>query len=190
MGAIVSEQTPSDWRTRTRRRHDVLAAVFAGWALVIVARLVYLQIVEHDELVLRAERQQQRTIDAPAKRGEIYDRNGRLLAYSVDADTIYAVPNEVGDATAAAAKLCAALEGCDRKERAALAERFGRTGRSFVFVRRRVSPGEAQKVAALALPGIGFTKESKRFYPNRELGSHLIGYAGLDNIGLTLGRTD
>ena len=53
-----------------------------------------------------------------------------------------------------------------------------------MYVKRRVSPVEARSVAALGLRGVGFTKESKRFYPNRELASHLLGYAGLDNVGL------
>lgn len=161
----------------------VLAVTLACWMAAIVGRLVFLQVVSHDELAQRAERQYSRTLAAPAKRGEIYDRHGRLLAYSVDADTIYGVPGEVGDVQAAAASLCGALDGCDRRERAALAERLGQK-RAFVYVRRRVSPAEAERVAALQLPGIGFTKESKRFYPNRELAAHLIGFAGLDNIGL------
>ena len=59
------------------------------WSIGIEARLVYLQVVRHEDLTSRAERQQSRTIEAPAKRGEILDRRGRVLAYSVDADTIY-----------------------------------------------------------------------------------------------------
>lgn len=179
----MSEESSLSWRSPMKSRLIVLAVVLGVWVTGIVARLVFLQVVSYDELSLRAERQHSRTVDAPAKRGEIFDRNGRLLAYSVDADTIYAVPGEVGDAEAAAGKLCGALDGCDRKERTAIAERLSRS-RAFVYVKRRVSPAEAQRVAALQLRGIGFTKESKRFYPNRELASHLIGYAGLDNVGL------
>jgi cell division protein FtsI (penicillin-binding protein 3) len=177
-------QTAPDWRAQIKSRYTVLAAMFLLWSVGIVARLVFLQVLSHDELVQRAESQSTRVIEAPAKRGEIYDRNGRLLAFSVDADSVYAVPAEVGDAAAAAAALCGALADCDRKERASLADRLGRRNRAFVYVKRRVSPAEAGRVAALALRGVGFTKESKRFYPNRELASHLLGYAGLDNVGL------
>jgi cell division protein FtsI (penicillin-binding protein 3) len=56
--------------------------------------------------------------------------------------------------------------------------------RPFAYVRRRVTPLEARKVAALELPGVGFMKESRRFYPNRELAAHLLGYVGMDNVGL------
>jgi cell division protein FtsI (penicillin-binding protein 3) len=162
----------------------VVAGLFACWVVAIIARLVFLQVLSHDDLVARADRQHHRTIDAPAKRGEIHDRNGRLLAYSVDADTIYAVPNEIADAPKAAAALCGALDECDRKDREALTARLSRQG-PFAFVKRRVTPAEARRVARLELEGIGFMKESKRFYPNRELGAHLIGYAGLDNVGLS-----
>jgi cell division protein FtsI (penicillin-binding protein 3) len=178
----VAEQ-PFNWRPILKRRAIVAAVVFGVWTAAIAARLVYLQIVSHDELTARAERQQMRTIDVAAKRGEIYDRRGRLLAYSVDADTIYAVPTDIDDANTTAAALCGALDGCDRKEQAAIADRLSRQ-RAFAYVRRRVSPAEAKVVSALNLDGIGFMKESRRFYPNSELGAHLLGYVGLDNVGL------
>ena len=162
----------------------VAAAVLVLWALAIEARLVVLQVIQHSELVARAERQQMSTVVAPAKRGEIFDRNGRLLAYSVDADTIYAVPTEITDSAKTAAALCDALEDCTRKAKEELRERLAQP-RSFVFVRRRASPMQAKRVAALELDGVAFRKESKRYYPNRELAAHLLGYVGLDNVGLS-----
>jgi cell division protein FtsI/penicillin-binding protein 2 len=116
--------------------------------------------------------------------GEIFDRNGRLLAYSVDADTIYAVPTEIADAAKTAAALCDALEDCTKKSRDELRDRLSQS-RSFAFVRRRASPMQAKRVAALGLDGIAFRKESKRYYPNRELAAHLLGYVGVDNVGLS-----
>jgi cell division protein FtsI (penicillin-binding protein 3) len=180
----VADKTAPDWRSTVKSRLTVLAVVFACWTAAIVGRLVFLQVISHADMVVRADRQQNRTVTVAAKRGEIFDRNGRLLAYSVDADTIYAVPGEISDAPATAATLCRALEGCDRKEQAAMAARLARDERDFVYVKRRVTPGEAQRVAKLELKGVGFSKESKRFYPNRELAAHVIGYAGLDNVGL------
>ena len=113
------------------------------------------------------------TVIAPAKRGEIFDRSGRLLAYSVDADTIYAVPTEIEDAATAAALLCEALADCTKKSRDELRERLSQD-RSFVYVRRRASPMQAKRVAALDLDGVAFRKESKRYYPNRELAAHRL----------------
>jgi len=180
----VAELPAHAWRQTHKSRLVVLAGAFALWAVAIVARLVFLQVISHADLVARADRQHNRTVTAPAKRGEIYDRNGRLLAFSVDADTVYAVPSGITDASDVAARLCRALDDCDRKEQLALTARLARPQREFVFVKRRVKPAEAQRVAALDLDNVGFMKESKRFYPNRELASHLIGYAGLDNNGL------
>jgi len=159
------------------------AGVLVLWVVAIEARLVVLQVMQHDQLVARAERQQMSTLAAPAKRGEIFDRHGRLLAYSVDADTIYAVPTEITDAARTAAALCGALDDCTTKMRDELRDRLAQN-RSFVYVRRRATPMQAKRVAALALEGVAFRKESKRFYPNRELAAQLLGYVGVDNVGL------
>ena len=162
----------------------VAAGVLVLWALGIEVRLVVLQVVQHDQLVARAERQQMSTVIAPAKRGEIFDRNGRLLAYSVDADTIYAVPTEIADAAKTAAALCDALDDCTARSRDELRDRLSQP-KPFTFVRRRASPLQAKRVAALGLEGIAFRRESKRYYPNRELAAHLLGYVGVDNAGLS-----
>jgi cell division protein FtsI/penicillin-binding protein 2 len=179
----VAEQV-FNWRPTIKRRVLVAAAVFALWTIGIEARLLFLQVISHADLSARAERQQLRTTTLPAKRGEIYDRHGRLLAYSVDADTVYAVPYDVENAAKTATALCGALEDCTRKEQQSLVERLS-ADRPFTYVRRRVTPTEARNIAALELSGIGFMKESRRFYPNKELAAHLLGYVGLDNVGLS-----
>jgi cell division protein FtsI (penicillin-binding protein 3) len=167
----------------SRRRLGIAAIVFGVWSVGIEARLIYLQVIRHDELVARAERQQSRTITIPPKRGEILDRRGRVLAYSVETDSIYAVPTDIEQPERAATELCRVLENCSERDRQALVDRFG-TDRQFVYVRRFVSPEEAARVAALNLEGIGFVKEDRRYYPKRELAAHVLGYAGTDNIGL------
>jgi cell division protein FtsI (penicillin-binding protein 3) len=171
-------------RATLRRRVLATAVAFALWATGIEARLVYLQVVHHADLVARAERQQLRTIPAPAKRGDILDRKGRVLATSVDADSVYAVPTEIADAAAAVQKLCDAFTDCTWKERQQLAEKLANQ-KQFAYVRRQVSPEQARRVAALNLDGIGFIKESRRFYPNKQLAAGLIGYVGVDNAGLS-----
>ena len=169
-----------NWRKTVKQRVAVAAWAFALWTAVVEARLIYLQVVSHDRMVVLADEQQNDTRTLPAKRGEILDRRGRLLAFSVDADTVYAVPRQLDDPHKAAAALCRALDGCDRS---ALIERLS-AKRSFVYVKRRVSPEEARRVLDLKMSGIGFMKESRRFYPNKELAAHLLGYVGLDNVGL------
>ena len=175
---------PNIWRATLKGRIAAAAACLALWVTGIEARLVYLQVVRHADLAARAEKQHMRTIDAPAMRGDIVDRRGRVLATSVDADTIYAVPSEIGDARAAVAQLCKALEDCTDKDRQLLVDRLGQQ-KAFAYVRRQVSPDQARRVAALNLDGIGFIKESRRFYPNKELAAHLLGYVGIDNTGLS-----
>ena len=179
----MAHETALSWRRTLKRRLAVAAAVLLAWTAAIEARLVYLQVTRHADLAARAERQQMRTIEAPAKRGEILDRGGRVLAFSVDAESIYAVPSEIDQPAKVAAALCGALEDCTRQERATLVERFGRQ-RAFAYVRRQVSPEQARRVEALQLEGIGFMKESRRFYPNKELAASLLGYVGIDSTGL------
>ena len=176
---------PSDphWRPMLNRRLMVAAAALVLWVAGIEARLLVLQVIQHDDLVARAERQQMSTVPAPAKRGEIFDRHGRLLAYSVDADTIYAVPTDISDPAQTAAALCGALDDCTKKAREELQERLSQP-RAFAYVKRRATPMQAKRVLALNLDGVGFRKESKRFYPNRELAANLLGYVGVDNVGL------
>src|SRR5688572_7638627 len=166
-----------------KRRLTVGAVVLALWSAGIEARLVYLQVFRHDDLASRAERQQSRTVESAAKRGDILDRNGRVLAYSVDAESVYAVPTEIGNPDDAARALCGALDNCKSQERDALAERI-RRGRAFAYVQRQVTPDEARRVSELNLDGVGFMKESRRFYPNKDLAAHVLGYVGIDNKGL------
>jgi cell division protein FtsI (penicillin-binding protein 3) len=179
----MSERSTFPWRQTLKRRLLVAAVALVAWSAVIEARLFYLQVGRHADLKGRAERQQSRTVETAAKRGDILDRDGRVLAYSVDADSIYAVPTEISDPDGAAKLLCGVLEGCGARERGAIADRI-RRGRAFAYVRRQVSPDEARRVAQLELEGIGFMKENRRFYPNKDLAAHVLGYVGVDNTGL------
>ncbi len=148
------------------------------------SRLVYLQVVRYDDLRRAPSGSSRAPIEAPAKRGEILDRHGHILAYSVDADTIYAVPNEIADLEVTTAALCAARSAtATRRIGRRMADRI-RNGKHFAYVRRQVSPEQARRVAALQLDGIGFIKESRRYYPNTDLASHVLGYVGIDNVGL------
>src|SRR5262249_33995882 len=181
--AATAQAAARDWRATIKGRAVVAGMALALWAVGVEARLVTLQVFERGELIARAERQQMRTIYPSAKRGDIVDRKGRVLATSVDADTIYAVPSDIDDVPAAVKKLCKALANCTDKERQLLVDRL-RKQSSFAYIRRQVSPDEAERVAALNLDGVGFMKESRRFYPNKELAAHVLGYVGVDNKGL------
>ena len=175
-------RAPRRWRQVVRGRLGVVGLVFALWMVGIEWRLVYLQVFSYDELAAKAESQQNRSIKTHSKRGEILDRNGRVLAYSVDGDAIYAVPDDIDDAGETVAKLCTVM-ACSSNKQADLEARLGGSGQ-FKYVLRQVPPDVAHRVSELDLTGIGFVPENRRYYPNGELAAHVVGYVGLDNQGL------
>ncbi len=170
------------WRAVIRRRVLVTACMIVLWGLAIEARLVHLQVFRHQEFVDRAARQQSRSIETHPKRGEILDREGQVLAYSVDADTVVAVPAQVDDPAGTTDRICQVLD-CDDTQRNRIRTRLGQD-RLFAYVQRHVSLDAAQRIRELDLEGIGLIKENRRFYPNKELAAHLLGYVGIDNQGL------
>jgi cell division protein FtsI (penicillin-binding protein 3) len=170
------------WREVLRRRVLVTASLMLLWGLGIEARLLHLQVYRYDDLVERADKQQSRSIVTHPKRGEILDREGRVLAYSVDADTVVSVPVEVDDPVTTTRQLCEVLE-CDAALHARIQTRLGED-RLFAYIQRHVSVDAARRIRDLDLKGIGLIKESRRFYPNKELAAHLLGYVGTDNEGL------
>jgi cell division protein FtsI (penicillin-binding protein 3) len=157
--------------------------VFTLWTAGIQTRLVYLQVVQHPKYLEEANDQQMRVFEPAPKRGDVLDRDGNLLAYSVDADTIVANPRAVRDPKATAAALCGVFRDCTEKEQQDLTTSFsGR--RAFTYVRRGVSPEIARQVRDLKLPGVSINAESRRYYPNRDMAAHALGFVGRDNNGL------
>ena len=185
----LAESAPPDeafeatWRAQFKRRVLIVIVALGCWTAAIEARLIELQVVQHQDLLGRAERQQQNHIKLPAKRGDIVDRHGQMLAYSVDADSIFATPHEVKDPAGTAAALRDALTSCSDADRAQLLDRLKRKS-DFVYLCRWAAPEDAARVRALKLPGVALMTESRRYYPNRELAAHLLGYVGIENVGL------
>jgi cell division protein FtsI (penicillin-binding protein 3) len=173
----------SAWRHTMQARLIIAALFFGLWTIGIQARLVYLQVIAHDDMQARADRQHNRLITPPAKRGEIVDRNGNVLAYSVDADSIVADPTEIDNPDETARLVCASIDGCDARQRQEMAKDL-RRDKQFIYLARKVSVDDAQRVRALKLRGIAFLKESRRFYPKKELAAHVLGYVGTENTGL------
>jgi len=184
-GLRHEQEVARDWRPVVRRRLAVVMAVVALWSLAIGARLVNLQILRHDEFEARAERQRNRTLTVPAKRGDLLDRNGRVLARSADGDVIAADLQSIGDEDreGVARRLCEAIAGCGGAERALILERLSRPRKS-VYLWRRATSEDAARVHDLEIEGITLLKEERRYYPNRDLAAHLLGFVGDDNAGL------
>jgi cell division protein FtsI (penicillin-binding protein 3) len=156
-----------------------LAAFFLFWFLAIAARLVWLQLVDYGEYTQRAARQQQRSIEVSPVRGNIYDRNGNELAMTVNVDSIFAVPSEIPDISGTA-RLLGRILKTDPVE----IENRMRASHAFAWVARKIDNNLSSRVRALNLKGIYFQKESKRFYPKRELAAQVLGYVGMDDEGL------
>lgn len=161
------------------RRALVLAVLLGGWALLVVVRLAQIQIVRGPAYRRKARLQQERTIVIEPRRGAILDRQGRELAVSVEAASVFAVPEKVAEPAAEASRLSRLL-GVPEKE---LAARLS-SDHSFVWLARKVDESVAAELRRADLPGVSLLPEPRRFYPNESLAANTLGYVGLDGTGL------
>lgn len=171
------------WRVQYRRRLLTMCSVLALWTAAIEARLTYLQVIRHDAYLTKAKRQQSDEETLLPKRAEIVDRNGEVLAYSVDADVVVANPRQVRDAAGTARALCGVFGDCSARELAELTADM-KKAKAFAYLRHGVSPAIAAAVRELALPGVRIETEPKRYYPKRELAAQVVGFVNRDNQGL------
>jgi cell division protein FtsI/penicillin-binding protein 2 len=162
-----------------RRNFILLTALLGVWTALIVARLIQLQVLEHASYLQQARRQQEQTVEISPVRGAIYDRNLRPLAMSVEVESVFAVPADITDSEPTARLLAKVLD----LNAGELAKKL-HGDRSFAWVKRKVTAREADRIRQLNLKGIHFQKESKRFYPKRELAAQVLGYVGVDDQGL------
>lgn len=162
-----------------KSRLVVVVVVLSLWCGAVVARLYQLQIQDHEIYRRRAEGQHHRRVELQPPRGTIYDTRGRELALSVDVDSVWADPSGVKNPAATAQSLARTL-GLDAGE----LEQDLRSEREFVWIARQLDRPRAAAVGELELAGVGFLRESKRYYPMRELAAQVLGFAGLDNQGL------
>jgi cell division protein FtsI/penicillin-binding protein 2 len=173
------------WRQAVKRRVVFVLTAITLWALVVQARLIWLQVIQHDFYVTTALNQQRRRVTVNAPRGDILDRHQQVLATSAEGTAITADPSEVEDPAGTAARLCAALRDCSAKEKADFVTQLSKK-KEFVYLRRwrSVSSDQLERVQALVLPGISFLPEPGRYYPNASLAAHLLGFVGVSNEGL------
>ena len=151
-------------RNHGKLRLYILAGMLFLWCGMIGLRLVYLQIFEYGTFQQRAQHQQQRTFQVAARRGIIYDRAGRELAMSISVDSAFAIPTEIPD-LAATISLISQITHADPRELLAKCK----AGKTFCWVARKADAETAERIRALNLRGIYFQKESRRYYPKREL---------------------
>lgn len=164
-----------DNNSRSKR----LQAAFIILFVVVAARLFYLQIVRHSFFLDLSSDQRVRIVELLPDRGDILDRNGNVLATSVDKFSIYVRPRAIENKDEVLRKLISIDKGNEPLIRAKFSSRTN------FWLRRKAEKSFADKIASLECLGIDITKEKKRIYPKDRLASQLLGFSGLDNQGLS-----
>ena len=158
----------------------MVCAIFVLCCGFIVVRAYRMQVLERGKSLTLAQQQYySRRINVAPHRGTIYDSRGRELAVSMRVNSLYAQPAKIKDKAHAAATIAAIL-GRDSRDIARLLS----SSKPFVWLQRKITPLQQERIEALHLKGVDFIPESRRFYPNFELGAHVIGFAGMDSQGL------
>lgn len=166
----------------SHRRALFVAIGLVAWMFAIGARLVQLQVNQHNDLTARARNQQLGAIETSAVRGQLLDRQGRELARSIETASFFADPREIAN-TEETARRIASITGQDRVELANRLNDAKDGKKKFIWITRRLDVATANKLDALNLNGVYSRKEPKRFYPNDSLAAHVLGFVGLDEIG-------
>ncbi len=160
-------------------RSQIMMLFVAIAFVALAARAVWLQVFSQDFLQKQGESRYARTIELPASRGKIFDRNGIVLASSLPARAVWAVPEQVEATPQQLTQLARLLDVNERELRRKLADE----DRSFVYLKRQVDAGQAERIAALQLPGIHMQREYKRYYPEGETVAHIVGFTNVEDVG-------
>lgn len=168
---LLASKTPV-WRSK------FIVACFAMIFAGLAGRAVYIQVYANDFFQRQGEVRFTRTLELPANRGRILDRNGLILASSVPASSIWAIPEDVKATSAQLARLARLLEMPLSELKKKLND-----DRTFVWVKRQLEEPVARKIKALGIPGIYERREYKRKYPEGETSAHVVGFTNVEDIG-------
>lgn len=156
-----------------------VAGFFCLFAAGIAVRLFHLQIVSYEKLLAQSKKQHNSSVSIHYGRGTIFDRNLNELARNIEVQSVYVNPQEILDPKTTAQKIADALNKNPDE-----VYKLIRSDRHFVWIKRKCSLKEAEKLRRMNLPGVGFVSEQKRFYPKRQLAASVTGFVGMDNQGL------
>ncbi|WP_374316229.1 peptidoglycan D,D-transpeptidase FtsI family protein [Aquabacterium sp.] len=168
---LLASRTPS-WRAKF-----LVALVGIGFA-VLIGRAAWIQIIHNDFYLQQGANRYERRIELPANRGRILDRNGEILASSVPAPSLWAIPKDVEASDQQLRALAKLLDMTPAELRKRLDG-----NPNFVWLRRQVDDAVAQKVADLKIKGIHDIKESRRQYPEGEAAAHIVGFTNIEDQG-------
>jgi len=161
------------WRSRL-----VMIVLFLAFAALAI-RAIWLQGVSTQFLQKQGEIRYARTLELPATRGKITDRNGQVLASSIPVKAIWAIPDDVLQAPPEKIRALAGLLEMSESE---LRKKLD-SDRNFVYLKRQVEQDVADKIAKLDIEGIDTRKEYKRFYPQGEVTTHVVGFTNVEDVG-------
>jgi len=170
---LLASKTPV-WRSKF-----IVAAIALGFA-VLAARAAHIQIFSNAFFQRQGEVRFVRTLELPASRGRIMDRNGLILASNIPAASIWAIPEDINATPAQLAELAHLLE----MPMAELSKKLGDEDKTFVWLKRQVEEPVAKRIAELGLKGIHQDAGFKRQYPDGEATAHVIGFTNIENTGL------
>lgn len=169
---------------KSRQRIQIILVIVSLAFVGLFGRLVWIQLFKGEEYQNMAYENRFRNLTIKARRGVIYDTNGKPLAISISTDSFYATPSEVVKAENVdytIDQLSILLE-LDREE---LKKKITDTSRNFVYIKRQVEKETADAIKALNLRGVSSVEEPKRMYPKGTLLANMLGFVGLDNYGLS-----
>ncbi len=169
---LLASKTPV-WRSK------FIVAALALAFLGLTARAAYIQVVNNDFFQRQGKVRFMRTLELPANRGRVLDRNGLILASSVEAASIWAIPEDVDRDPAKLRQLAKLLD----MPLADLNKRLEDEDKTFVWLRRQVDEPVAQKIMALDIKGVYRRKEYKRQYPEGEAAAHVVGFTNVEDQG-------
>ncbi|MDG2376746.1 MAG: penicillin-binding protein 2, partial [Woeseiaceae bacterium] len=175
-GAKTKQQTAQSFTSRL----SLVIAFFAITASALLARAVHLQVFNTEFLNQQADTRHLRNEKIFAHRGSITDRNGEPLAISTPVDSVWANPQELAAAVDRVPELARVLEINGDQ----LMRRITRSmDREFLYLKRHLSPQQADQVLAMKLPGVNAVREYRRYYPAGEVAGHLVGFTNIDDDG-------
>jgi cell division protein FtsI (penicillin-binding protein 3) len=169
---LLASKTPI-WRSQ------FIVAVIAAGFLGLVARAAYVQVIDNAFFKRQGTVRFVRTLDLPANRGRILDRNGNILASSVPVPSIWANPEDI-ERDPVKLKALAKLLGLSPAE---LDKKLQDEDKTFVWLKRQVDESVAKEIAALKIKGVYDRKEYKRIYPEGESVAHVVGFTNVENLG-------
>ncbi|WP_394680060.1 peptidoglycan D,D-transpeptidase FtsI family protein [uncultured Comamonas sp.] len=173
---LLAERTPM-WRSRFIMIG--LALAFTG----LIGRAAYVQVIGNDFFLRQGEVRFARTIELPANRGRILDRNGLILASSVPAASIWAIPEDVDQHDPAIKGKLAEIAKLMGMPKAQFDAKLADEDKSFVWIKRQLDWDIGQKIKALDVKGIYLRKEYKRQYPEGESAAHVVGFTNVEDQG-------